>query len=578
MIAKRVFALLCIVSLAVNAQEIPRLGETVDVSIVNVDVFVTDRSGNRVRGLTRDDFEIRENGKVQPISNFAEYASGANERVGVEGTEQQEVASAPREKRNLLIFFERMQLPPHLADPMFEALKETVTRVVQPGDAVSVVSWSRDGIEHDAFTDDMPAITAAIDRVAQETKEAQNDLARQQREEAAALRGFVRGVQDMAANGGGKLATLGNRPQPTEKPGGRPLTENVDSGNNSNVQIYMLMAYNEMKVRVAAINSAITSMSGLEGKKILLLATRRLGEVAGAEFAFSGGAPKIHDDLRLRYGTAPLMKSIVDNANASGVTIYPVNPPGVRSALPDTTYSDAPDAAASPVAQEGAEYLTLLNETVSLGEIARQTGGLMAAGPSQVVELLPRLSSDITDYYSLAYRVNPTGQDLTRDIVVKTKKPGLTVRARRQFVEKSDDSRMRDRLRSTLFRASQDSQIGITATAGEPKTQGKKRSVPVQIRIPIKDLTILPQGAGKHAGRFSVYVAAAADLDELSDVTEKTQPFEVEESKLEAAQAGWFTYDLDVEVNEKSRYLAVGVMDEVGRTYGLMRLDLDGGA
>jgi VWFA-related protein len=575
MMTRKLVALLCLFSLVVTAQDVPRLGETVDVSIVNVDVFVTDRDGNRVHGLTRNDFEIYENGKLQPISNFAEYSSGRSDTVAVEGTVQEQQA-VQREKRNILIFFEHMWLPPNLADPLFDSLKQTVTRAVQPGDAVSVVLWNRSEMEHDEFTDDVPAITAAIDHVAKKTKEAQNDLARQQREESAALRAFERKVKEMADTGGGKLATLGRAPDPPQvvTP---PKGEAIESNLSGPEQLYMLMAYNEMKVRVAAINSAINSMSGLEGKKILFLATRRLGEVAGAEFAYIGGATRMAANLRLRYGTAEMMKSIIDNANAAGVTIYPVNPPGVGGALPDTTHIVEPDDAASPTSMERAEYLTLLNETVSLKEIAQQTGGLMAAGLSQVIDLLPRISSDITDYYSLAYRVTASGQDQARDIVVKTKRPGLTVRARRQHVEKSDDTRMRDRLRSTLFRASQDSQIDIEATAGAPKASGKRVAVPVQVRIPIKDLTLLPQGTGKHAGSFSVWVAAAADLDELSDVTEKTQPFEVEESKLEAAQAGWFTYDIDVEVNEKSRYLAVGVLDEVGRTYGLQRLDLGAG-
>jgi len=58
------------------ATEGPRVGETIDVSIVNVDAVVTDKQGNRVRGLTRDDFEIFENGKLQPITNFTEVGAG----------------------------------------------------------------------------------------------------------------------------------------------------------------------------------------------------------------------------------------------------------------------------------------------------------------------------------------------------------------------------------------------------------------------------------------------------------------------------------------------------------------------
>ena len=45
-------------------QQVPVAGETIDVTIVNVEVFVTDKRGRRVHGLTRDDFEIHENGKA----------------------------------------------------------------------------------------------------------------------------------------------------------------------------------------------------------------------------------------------------------------------------------------------------------------------------------------------------------------------------------------------------------------------------------------------------------------------------------------------------------------------------------
>src|SRR5687768_7593154 len=43
--------------------------EKIDVSIVNVDVTVTSR-GEPVRGLTRDDFEVFEDGRPQTITHF----------------------------------------------------------------------------------------------------------------------------------------------------------------------------------------------------------------------------------------------------------------------------------------------------------------------------------------------------------------------------------------------------------------------------------------------------------------------------------------------------------------------------
>ena len=49
----------------------------IEVNVVNVDVTVTSH-GQPVRGLTRDDFEILEDGVLQPLSNFFPVESAAS--------------------------------------------------------------------------------------------------------------------------------------------------------------------------------------------------------------------------------------------------------------------------------------------------------------------------------------------------------------------------------------------------------------------------------------------------------------------------------------------------------------------
>jgi hypothetical protein len=49
--------------------------EQVEVHVVNVDVSVTDRSGNPVNGLTKHDFEIFEDGKPLKVTNFSVFSS-----------------------------------------------------------------------------------------------------------------------------------------------------------------------------------------------------------------------------------------------------------------------------------------------------------------------------------------------------------------------------------------------------------------------------------------------------------------------------------------------------------------------
>ena len=51
-------------------------GETIDVRVVNVEVVVTDRQGNRVTGLGPGDFRLRVDGKDVPIEYFTEVRGG----------------------------------------------------------------------------------------------------------------------------------------------------------------------------------------------------------------------------------------------------------------------------------------------------------------------------------------------------------------------------------------------------------------------------------------------------------------------------------------------------------------------
>jgi VWFA-related protein len=564
---------------AVSQTAIPQLGASIDVSIVNVDVHVTDKQGNRVRGLTKNDFEIYEGGKLQPISNFAEYSSAVTRGVArVDGTFTEETA-APREKRTIAIFLERMKLPDFQAQPFVAAIKDALRKAVGPGDVVSLVLWDRYHPKHISFTDDLAPIEAALDSFAADAVKAQVDDVNLQRGEMLADAEFEQRVEEVRqlADGGRKAQLGGGRAAPAAPAPEKAHDEGVVADPTTGATLPMLRSFVEMKMRVAAINSLIDTMgTGADSKKILLLGTRRLGEVAGAEFAYIAGGSRLPADTRERWNTEAMTKSIVDTANASGVTLYPIYPPGLTSSMESAaSHPQMPTGAETTNGMPpGADNLTLLNETVNLNRIAQRTGGLMASGVSDAIKLLPQIAGDLNDYYSLAYRVTASGQDRARDLTVRTKNRDYVVRARQQFVEKSDTSRMEDRLTAALFRQNSESPIALTAELGERTTVARRVTVPVTVKVPISALTALPQEGDKYAGAFSVYVGTAADLDELSDFTHKTQSFEFAAADLEKANAGWFTYELDVVVNKQAKYVAVGVLDEVSKTYGVTRLAL----
>ena len=53
--------------------------ESIDVNVVNVDVYVTDKKGNRIHGLKKEDFELYEDKKLVAITNFYAVEEGRPE-------------------------------------------------------------------------------------------------------------------------------------------------------------------------------------------------------------------------------------------------------------------------------------------------------------------------------------------------------------------------------------------------------------------------------------------------------------------------------------------------------------------
>src|SRR5204863_2308518 len=77
----------------------PKLSETVNVHLVEVPVTVVDRDGNAVRGLTKENFEVIDQGKAREITAFdaVDFASSS-----MRGTSPLN----PSARRNFLLLFD----------------------------------------------------------------------------------------------------------------------------------------------------------------------------------------------------------------------------------------------------------------------------------------------------------------------------------------------------------------------------------------------------------------------------------------------------------------------------------------
>jgi VWFA-related protein len=516
-------AVLCslLVFAAVSAQAqkpaIPSLGERVDVELTNVEVVVTDRDGTHVHGLARDDFEILEDGRAQPITHFAESAFAA----------KPDGDAIQREPRSLLLFIEVVPLPDFRVEPFIAALKDLVrTTITGPDDRAAVVSFDRRAVMRVAPTNDVKEIARVLDEVGQEFTGVRHNGTVAAAEQMNLFRQFEQEGAAMSA-----ISMIDRPDAPT-----RTMTASASA-------VQVMQAESEMKRRVAAATAAVHALAGVEGRRILILATHRLGQLTGAEYVVATGGSGNAIDNRQK------VAELIANANAAGVTVYPVYPSGLHDA-----------GAGSEVGRS-----VLMNEMVSLKLIAERTGGATAYGAGDIAKLLPRVAGDVGNYYSLAYRAT---DDDSHEIVVRTKKPGLVVRVRRQVIERTDAGRMRDRLLSVLYEAWLYSPIRVTATPGEAKKAGTKDSVPLRVNIPIGQLTLLPSGS-VHAGAFTVFLMTGAEYGETSGVVEETRRIEVPSDKLANYANGDVAYEVDLHVSPDSDRVAVGVLDEVSKEYGL---------
>ena len=560
---KLLLALLCLPLLAATPKppqtpDVPRTSETIEVSIVNVDVFVTDKSGKRIKGLTRDDFAIYEDGKAQPITNFSEYVSDvSNERVSVgQALSLSGQAGEPvlhRQHRTLVVFIDRFQAPGNKSDPIFAQLKTLLHDAVRPGDQVSIMTWVHRPYTRLEFTDDLREIDTVLDKISKERHfgygNEYNEIALEEQFEKEAAAFYAKETSQTMPG--------------SDKTQKRPVLEALDAATRE---------YNDMKAKTKAVNAILESISGIEGPKSMIYVSRRFSMIAGREYLVDrralGGPPSLYEQLKsTRYD----VESVARAANAHGVTMYMLYPAGL-----DNDWVQSPDEYFVPETTEGVlpahAYMTLDNEVQALQYVADQTGGMAAWGQKNVIDLMPMIEQDFTAYYSLAYRATTQHKDRARKIVVKSKNPDYVVRARRQFVEESDETRMKNRVVATLFSDSDETKIPLRVRLGEKKSSGAgKYLIPVLIEIPVQSLVSLPDAKGQR-GAFSVYIASGDILGAVSDVTQRTQPFTI--ADVQRAKNGRFEYEFELLTDMKTSRIAVGVYDEVSKDYGLQRVEL----
>ncbi|HTQ79928.1 MAG TPA: VWA domain-containing protein, partial [Thermoanaerobaculia bacterium] len=145
--------------------------EVVDVSVVNVDVYVTDKQGNRVTGLTKNDFEMFEDNKPVAITNFFAVEGGKAQGVPSEAAPAESGAPSgalepppvPEDQRlRLVVYIDNYNIHPFNRNKVMRDLRNFLRDHIARSDQVMLVTYDRELHVRRPFTSDPEMIAGAL--------------------------------------------------------------------------------------------------------------------------------------------------------------------------------------------------------------------------------------------------------------------------------------------------------------------------------------------------------------------------------------------------------------------------------
>ncbi len=512
--------------------------ESIDVSVVNVDVYVTDKKGNRVNGLTRDDFEILEDKRPMAITNFYAVQEGrpvltaeelaAPVAAPLPGAVPGMPAEAPEDQRlHLVVYIDNFNLHPFSRNRVFGALREFLRSDLTPGDRVMLMTYDREPHVRRPFTSDPQTIASALFE-----------------------------IEKMNA-----FATQADSDR-------RELLSEIDDMKDPNQAItrarsYAESLFNDLQFSIDSLKNTVSSLAGLPGRKAVLYVSDGLPMVAGQDVfhyiqeKFSSGASTAIMES-LTYDASRRIQELVAQANANRISFYTIDAAGLRTS--STVSAENRTANTSGMV----ESIHTSNLQSSLQMMAEDTGGKAIYNTNDPTKGLLTVAGDFKTYYSLGYSPVHSGDGRYHKIDVRTKRKDLVVRHREGYRDKTTEAKMSDGVISALFYDAESNSLDIgVKRLPESRRDDGLFTVPIEIRIPIGNLVLVP-AEGVRQARVRIFFAAMDDGGGMSEVQSSIVPITIPEAEVATAVKQVYVYGISLMMRKGPQKLAVGVRDEVG--------------
>jgi VWFA-related protein len=500
----------------VSAQQQPAPSATfqVEVNYVDIDAVVTDQRGNFVADLTKDDFELLDDGRPQDIDAFSLVdiplpASSPRATVTIPPVSDVRSNAQPISGRLYVIVLDDLNVSPLRTQVVVKAARQFIERHFAPNDmaAITYTSGRTEGAQE--FTSERAALLAAVDKF-----------------QGRKLRSTVIEKADQYFNQHLKELEI-NAPNPDDP--------DAQTGPPRSGTVRGPSGYSDITT------DADDFERGHRAQQVLG-ALKRIAEVMGgmrgrrkAVLMFSEGIDyPIYDIFGSQAATTVITatRDAIAAAARANVSFFAVDPRGLVGMTSETIELNAPADPHLGFDAKGLLADMYLSQD-SLRTLADETGGYAAVNANDVGRALDRIVRANSTYYVLGYYPKEPRRDgRFHKIDVRVKRPGLRVSARKGYVSprvlsaedrlKQERERERGRgragttttsteLRDILNHPLQRNGLTLTVQAAPFKGTSRQASVAVAVEVDAARLHFTEQPNGTFADGMELSIFA---LDE----------------------------------------------------------------
>lgn len=466
-------------------------GEEIDVRVVNLEVVVEDRKGERVRGLSRDDFRILVDGEEVDVQYFSEVA---DRQVVMSGGETPPaLAGGPEVVTNYVLFVDDDHTHVTFRRPVLNGFRVRLD-TLGPRDQVAVVVKSHRRLEVvSGFTTDREATRAALAELEiggryggfmtpwAFRKRLRNLASSTGGDSVSPSEGasLAAGLAPLNASPAVVRAGGAGRPAPLRGFSSRPsgfaalgpysagrIPEALAFGPDATGWADLSYRAEELRFSIDSVISTMRALEAPRGRKVFLLLAGNWptlyvppgsGRLTGLLWTAPGA--DLWTDLEL-------LEELVDTANLLGYTVYPIDQ------------------------QAGANTMVWSN----FRYMARDTGGKAFMAGSNI-EALDKVAFDTANYYWLGFVPDYQRDNRAHDIRVELREPRLRARSRRGYLDLSGrvEADM-EVLQELLFPPEVEAGGGpLRVEVGDAlATKRSTMAVPVTVHVPVGRFPAVP--------------------------------------------------------------------------------------